>query len=181
MDRLRPLLTALFLGILLGVIGCGGCSSGDPAPALKAAVLRANNTNGKRLATLYSRYHARFFSGPRDEAAFKKFIAGMPAAELEEIGGSSGDVDGLFVSERDKQPFFIRYGLKVNDSASRALVLETQGLSDKAVVVFGGRGGIKEVTVPIAELEGFRAGKRDNEGELQPTASPAGSGNSKAR
>lgn len=60
-------------------------------------------------------------------------------------------------------------------------MLETQGLSDKAVVVFGGRGGGKEVTVPIAELENFRTGKKENEGELQPTALPAGSVNSKAR
>ena len=153
--------TALLVGMVVGVIGCGGCGSGDPKPALKSAVLRANSTNSKRLATLYNRYHSRFFSGPRDEAAFKKFIADSPAAELEEIGASSGDIDALFVSERDKQPFFIRYGLPLNDALFRALVLETQGLNGKALVLFSGQGGIKEAAVPIAELEDYRTGKKD--------------------
>ena len=126
-------------------------------------MLRANSTNSKRLATLYNRYHARFFSGPRDETTFKKFIADRLAAELEELGASSGDIDALFVSERDKQPFFIRYGLSLTDARFRAMVLETQGLNGKALVLFGGRGGIREAAVPIAELEDYRAGKKDEE------------------
>lgn len=164
--------TALLLGACVAVTGFCGCGSGDPSPALKGAVLRANNTNGKRLATLYVRYHARFFCGPRDEAAFKKFIDGTPAAELEEIGATGGDIDGLFVSERDKQPFFIRYGLKLGNSASRALVLESQGLGGKAVVLFCGPGGIREETVAIARLEDYRTGKKDDEGVQPPTAAP---------
>ena len=84
MYLLRPRKAALLVGMVVGVMCCGGCGASDPTPALKAAVLRANSTNGKRLATLYSRYHARFFSGPRDETAFKKFIADRPVAELEE-------------------------------------------------------------------------------------------------
>ena len=163
MQCLRPRTTALLVGIVVGVIGCGGCGGSDPKPALKAAVLRVNSSNSKRLATLYNRYHSRFFSGPRDEATFKKFIAGRPAAELEELGASSGDIDALFVSERDKQPFFIRYGLSLTDARFRAMVLETQGLNGKALVLFGGRGGIREAAVPIAELEDYRAGKKDEE------------------
>jgi hypothetical protein len=155
--------TTLLVGIVVGVSGCGGCGTSDPKPALKAAVLRANSTNSKRLATLYNRYHARFFSGPRDENTFKKFIADRPVAELEELGASSGDINALFVSERDKQPFFIRYGLSLTDARFRAMVLETQGLNGKALVLFGGRGGIREAAVPIAELEDYRTGKRDEE------------------
>lgn len=163
MQCLRPRTTALLVGIVVGVIGCGGCGGSDPKPALKAAVLRVNSSNSKRLATLYNRYHSRFFSGPRDEATFKKFIAGSPVAELEEIGASGGDIDALFVSERDKQPFYIRYGLKLTDSASRALVLETEGLNGRALVLFSGRGGIREAAVPKAELEDYRTGKKDEE------------------
>ena len=163
MQCLSPRTTALLIGMVVGVIGCGGCGTSDPKPALKAAVLRANSTNSKRLATLYNRYHARFFSGPRDETTFKKFIADRLAAELEELGASSGDIDALFVSERDKQPFFIRYGLSLTDARFRAMVLETQGLNGKALVLFGGRGGIREAAVPIAELEDYRAGKKDEE------------------
>lgn len=155
--------TTLLVGIVVGVSGCGGCGTSDPKPALKAAVLRANSTNSKRLATLYNRYHARFFSGPRDENTFKKFIADRPVAELEELGASSGDINALFVSERDKQPFFIRYGLSLTDARFRAMVLETQGLKGKALVLFGGRGGIREAAVPIAELEDYRTGKKDEE------------------
>lgn len=163
MYLLRPRKAALLLGMVVGVISCGGCGASDPTPALKAAVLRANSTNSKRLATLYSRYHARFFSGPRDETTFKKFIAGRPVAELEELGASSGDIDALFVSERDKQPFFIRYGLALTDARSRAIVLETEGLNGKALVLFGGTGGIREAAVPSAELEDYRTGKKDEE------------------
>ncbi len=163
MQCLRTRTTALLVGMVVGVIGCGGCGSSDPEPALKSAVLRANSTNSKRLATLHNRYQARFFSGPRDEAAFKKFIAGSPAEELEEIGASSEDIDALFVSERDKQPFFIRYGLPSTDAQFRALVLETQGLNGKALVLFVGQGGIKEAAVPIAELEDYRTGKKDEQ------------------
>lgn len=163
MHRLPLRKTTLLVGIVVGVSGCGGCGTSDPKPALKAAVLRANSTNSKRLATLYNRYHARFFSGPRDENTFKKFIADRPVAELEELGASSGDINALFVSERDKQPFFIRYGLSLTDARFRAMVLETQGLKGKALVLFGGRGGIREAAVPIAELEDYRTGKKDEE------------------
>ena len=163
MYLLRPRKAALLLGMVVGVISCGGCGASDPTPALKAAVLRANSTNSKRLATLYSRYHARFFSGPRDETTFKKFIADRPFAELEELGASSGDIDALFVSERDKQPFFIRYGLALTDARSRAIVLETEGLNGKALVLFGGTGGIREAAVPSAELVDYRTGKKDEE------------------
>lgn len=163
MHRLPLRKTTLLVGIVVGVSGCGGSGTNDPKPALKAAVLRANSTNSKRLATLYNRYHARFFSGPRDENTFKKFIADRPVAELEELGASSGDINALFVSERDKQPFFIRYGLSLTDARFRAMVLETQGLKGKALVLFGGRGGIREAAVPIAELEDYRTGKKDEE------------------
>ena len=163
MHCLRHSKTALLVGMVIGVVGCGGCGNGDPEPALKVAVLNANSTNSKRLATLYNRYRARFFSGPRDEATFKKFIAGRPAAELEELGALSGDIDALFVSERDKQPFFIRYGLPLTDADFRAMVLETQGVNGEALVLFGGRGGIREAAVPIAELEDYRTGKKDEE------------------
>lgn len=163
MHRLPLRKTTLLVGIVVGVSGCGGSGTSDPKPALKAAVLRVNSTNSKRLATLYNRYHARFFSGPRDENTFKKFIADRPVAELEELGASSGDINALFVSERDKQPFFIRYGLSLTDARFRAMVLETQGLKGKALVLFGGRGGIREAAVPIAELEDYRTGKKDEE------------------
>lgn len=172
MNSVRIDWTILIPVLVLALTACGGCGSSDPESDLKAAVLRANDTNGKRLATLYVRHNGRFFSGPRDEAAFKKFIAGRPALELEELGVSSGEVDAIFVSERDKHPFYIRYGLTVPDGASRALVLETQGLSNKAQVVFVGRGGVRELSVPVAELEDYRTGKKDEESDQPPTSAP---------
>lgn len=54
MHRLPLRKTTLLVGIVVGVSGCGGCGTSDPKPALKAAVLRANSTNSKRLATLYN-------------------------------------------------------------------------------------------------------------------------------
>ena len=153
------LVSSLLLG---GLVTCAGCGSGNPQAAAKAVVRRYNDTNGKRLANFYCQYQSEFLSGPKDEKSLKNFIAGRPAAALEEMGVTVDGVDGLFVSERDKQPFFVRYGLKRSSGGRQALVFETQGTGGKALVVFVGP---KELEVPVAELDAYKKGEKDESPE----------------
>ena len=106
----RQILAALAygpLGISLGagLPGCGRNSGGE--------MIAANNdTNIKRLGTLYGLFHLRNgLRGPRDEAEFKAFIAAQDPARLALAGIRPASLDTLFVSERDRLPFRIRYGL----------------------------------------------------------------------
>jgi hypothetical protein len=148
--------------LLGGLVWCAGCGSGNPQAAAKAVVRRYNDTNGKRLANFYGQYQSEFLSGPKDEKTFKQFIASKPASALEEMGVTADGVDGLFVSERDKQPFFVRYGLKRPTGGRQALVFENQGVRGTALVVFGGP---KEVAVPVAELGAYKKGEKDESPE----------------
>ena len=150
---------ALLLG---GFVCSAGCGSGNPQAAAKAVVRRYNDTNGKRLANFYCQYQSEFLAGPKDEQTLKQFIAGRSSAALEEMGVKAEGVDGLFVSERDKQPFFIRYGLKRPTGGRQALVCETQGVGGKSLVVFSGP---KEVEVPVAELDAYKKGEKDEKPE----------------
>ena len=144
--------------VLGGCVWCAGCGSGNPQAAAKAVVRRYNDTNGKRLANFYGQYQSEFLSGPKDEKSLKQFIAGKPDSALEEMGVKADGVDGLFVSERDKQPFWIRYGLKRPAGGRQAVVFESQGVGGKSMVIFSGP---KEVEVPLAELDAYKKGEKD--------------------
>lgn len=148
--------------VLGGFVCSAGCGSDNPQAAAKAVVRRYNDTNGKRLANFYGQYQSEFLSGPKDEQTLKQFIAGMSSAALEEMGVKADGVDGLFVSERDKQPFFVRYGLKRPTGGRQALVCETQGVGGKSLVIFSGP---KEVEVPVAELDAYKKGEKDEKPE----------------
>jgi hypothetical protein len=141
---------------LLGTVMCGGCGSGQTD--VRSLVRKYNNTHGKRLANLYGQFQAEWGRGPKDEKELKRFIAAKSPAALEEMGVTVDVVDELFSSERDKQPFFVRYGLKQPRSGSQAIVFETQGVGGKALVVFSGP---LEVQVPLAELESYKRGEKD--------------------
>jgi len=161
MKRSSPF-AAVSVLVLSGFVGSAGCGSGNPQAAAKAVVRRYNDSNGKRLANFYGQYQSEFLSGPKDEQTFKQFIAGRSSSALEEMGVKAEGVDGLFVSERDKQPFFIRYGLKRPTGGRQALVCETQGVGGKSLVVFSGP---KEVEVPVAELDAYKKGEKDEKPE----------------
>ena len=148
--------------VLSGFVGSTGCGSGSPQAAAKAVVRRYNDTNGKRLANFYGQYQSEFPSGPKDEQTLKQFIAGRSPAALEEMGVKAEGVDGLFVSERDKQPYYIRYGLKRPTGGRQALVCEAQGVGGKSLVVFSGP---KEVEVLVAELDAYKKGEKDEKPE----------------
>jgi hypothetical protein len=141
--------------LVIGAAFLPGCGPGVPDPEL--LVKSFNDANGKRLVNLYSQYQAEYGRGPKDEAALRKFILAKSPAALEEMGISSGNLDSLFISEQDKQPFFIRYGAPVVDGR-QALVMESQGSGGTVSVFFAGP---KVVRVPAAEIEGYKSGRKD--------------------
>lgn len=144
--------------LLSGIAVCAGCGSGDPQAAAKAVVRRYNDTNGKRLANFYGQYQSEFLAGPKDEETLRNYVAGKSAEALEEMGVTADRMDGLFVSERDGQPFFIRYGMQRPRGGRQAIVFETLGVGGKALVVFSGP---MEVEVPVDELDAYKNGAKD--------------------
>ena len=98
-----------------------GCSSGsDP----DSAIASVNKTNIQRLANLYPTYQSLHeWHGPADEVQFKTFLHGFNAHMLSRIGVDPNAPDQLFVSERDGQPFKIRYGVQGSSMGSSAPVI----------------------------------------------------------
>ena len=112
------------LVVLGGCVVAGlfvGCSSGsDP----DSAIASVNKTNIQRLANLYLTYQSLHeWHGPADEAQFKTFLHGFNAHMLSRIGVDPNALDQLFVSERDGQPFKIRYGVQGSSMGSSAPVI----------------------------------------------------------
>lgn len=135
----RLLLLALFATSL-----CTGCGSGGGNA--NQMIAANNDTNIKRLGTLYGFFHLKNqFRGPKDEADFKKFIGEQDAARLKLAGISGSKVDELFVSERDQKPFKIRYGVNTQlRGPSLAVIFEADGKEGKRQVSFTG-GSMEEV------------------------------------
>jgi hypothetical protein len=112
--------------------GCGSSESGD------AAIRDANRTNIQRLTNLYARYQVTHGGrGPNDEVEFRKFITELDPQTLRNIGVDPGKLDSLFLSERDAEPFSIRYAVVGSTRGSNdAVVFEQSGKDGKLQVGF---------------------------------------------
>ncbi len=100
------------------IVGCSGSSDPD------SAIASVNKTNIERLANLYFTYQSLHeWHGPPDESQFKSFLHGYNAHKLSRIGVDPNALDQLFVSERDGQPFKIRYGVQGSSMGSMAPVI----------------------------------------------------------
>jgi hypothetical protein len=126
-----PLVSVLLLAVSL-LTGCG--SSVDP----DSAVAAANSNNIQRLTNLYQAYQSENgWLGPADDALLKDFIRGLPPKTLTRISVDAGNVDAIFVSERDGKPFKLRY--KVVGSmmgSTEPVVFESEGVGGKRMVGF---------------------------------------------
>jgi hypothetical protein len=120
----------VFCGCLL--IGC--TSRTDP----DSAIASVNTTNIQRLANLYFTYQSQHdWRGPADEANFKSFLRGYNPHKLTRIGVDPNDLDKLFISERDGQPFKIHYGVLGSAMGSSApVIFESTGNGEKRLVGF---------------------------------------------
>jgi hypothetical protein len=128
-------LRRLFVGNCLLAVVFSGCSNRtDPT----AAIARVNETNLQRLANLYFTYQSKHnWRGPADEAEFKAFLRSYNPAKLSRIGIDPNQLDDLFLSERDGQPFKIRYGVPGSAMGStEPVVFEATGIGGTRLVGF---------------------------------------------
>jgi hypothetical protein len=149
LPRLALLATA---AALLGLLP--GCSTDRTA----ARVAAMNTANGQRLANIYSAFQNYQGRGPRDETDFKAFIKAFDPAKLTMMGIDASNLDALFTSERDRQPFKIRYGIGGGRGSVAAVVFEQAGSGGKKQVAFTGNSKLDEVDdATYAELWAGRA------------------------
>ena len=114
-----------------------GCSGGKVAER----IAEMNSTPIKKLITCYSFYQSRNnFRGPKDEAALREFIADDKNQKgLDRAGIDTSDIDALFISERDGQPFKIKYGVPGSPMGFvEPLIFESEGVDGEVMVGFGG-------------------------------------------
>jgi hypothetical protein len=78
--------------------------------------------------------------GPASAAEFKDYIRTCPQLQLQTLQVNKDNLDPLFQSDRDQQPFVFRYGLSLvgpGGKASRQLVAyEQTGKSGKRLALF---------------------------------------------
>jgi hypothetical protein len=133
-------------------VGCGGDDDGA------GALAEANASNIQRLTNLYFTFQANNdFRGPKDEAEFKAFLTGYNPEKLKRIGIDPATIAALFVSERDNQPFKIRYGVRGSAMGStEPVVFEATGVDGKRQVGFL---SFTQREVDPAEYDALWAGK----------------------
>jgi hypothetical protein len=153
-------LWSIWLALVLGCISLSlsGCL-GSKADRL---AYQANSTNVKRLSNLYNYYqNANAFKGPKNEEDFKNFINSQGKERLERVGVTYTNVDELFVSERDRQPFRIRYGINTRvRGPAIPVIFESAGVGGTIQVGFT-TGQTEEVDA--SEADDMFAGKKDAE------------------
>jgi hypothetical protein len=121
-------------GCLLTAVLVGCSRRTDP----DSAIASVNATNIQRLANLYFTYQSQHeWRGPANEAEFKSFLRGYNPHKLTRIGVDPNSLDTLFTSERDGQPFKIRYGVLGSAMGSSApVIFESAGDGKERLVGF---------------------------------------------
>ena len=88
--------------------------------------------NLQLLASLYGRYISQHRGqAPPDEAALKKFIPTLSAGELTAMGVDASNLDTLFTSPRDGQPYVVRYR-----QSGTVVAYEKEGKNGKRYVAY---------------------------------------------
>jgi hypothetical protein len=148
--------------------GLTGCAPDQTAARQVAA---ANTSNVQRLANLYAAFQSsRGGRGPRDEAEFKGFLKAFDRDKLARMGIDTNQPEAALISERDGQPFRIRYRVDGGGGSVDAVVFEQEGKDGKKQVGFTG-GKVEEVDPVVYQQlwAGTRPGKVG-----RPTGPPPG-------
>jgi hypothetical protein len=155
--------TGLLLSCLL-VAMVAGCSRGMDKDA---ALAQANSKNSQRLANLYLAYQSdNEWRGPADEAKFKAYLHAFDPARLQRVGVNPQDIDALFISERDSQPYKIRYGVRGSAmGSSEPVIFESAGVDGKYEVALL---NMTQREVDKAEYDALWSGKEKSTGSLRP-------------
>lgn len=128
MNQYRTLFEMMGCAVGVLVLAClTGCGSGaDPA---NNAIKASNPSNIHRLTNLYSAFATQHGgSGPADEGEFRDFIVSLGPERLGRMGIDPNAIEGIFKSERDSQPFIIRYGRKSADAAPSGMPTQYGGV-----------------------------------------------------
>jgi len=141
--------------LVVAVVALAGCGRGPLGD--EDLIKAANPSNIHRLTNLYSAFADQNRGvGPKDEKQFRGFIAKLPQERLARMGIDGAALDSLFVSERDSQPFEIKYGQKKLDGRGQtqggsgavpevAVVLETAGVNGVRQAGFLGTRAVKSI------------------------------------
>lgn len=150
--------------------GCGG------GPSPEEAIRNANETNIQRLTNLYVRHQMlNSWVGPANEGDFKSFIEKVDSVTLSSIGVDLGSIDGLFVSERDSQPFKIVYGVTGSSRGSNdAVIFESTGVDGVRQVGFTSM-AIREYSGQ-ADIDKLKAGESVDSNSNRSDNLPQGAG-----
>lgn len=140
--------TGVLVGICCAFLGCRDTRIED-------AVAAANSTRIQQLYNCYSLFgHQNKYRGPKDEAEFKEFLQN-PRYEknlrLMQIDRST--LDEIFVSERDGEPFKVRY--QVNGLGNKAVIFEATGVDGKRMIALE-----KPIEVDDQEYEAYWSGEK---------------------
>src|SRR5262245_10471682 len=131
-----PLLLCL---LMVGASGTAGCGGGGSSGSADDGRTRINN-----LFHLYKAYTEQNKKGPADEQALSDFGKKLtPEQRASYI--IPDDIDGLFVSPRDKQKYVIRWGAKLEPTGPpKGIIWEAQG-----------KGGTRFVALAMGYVEEY--------------------------
>jgi hypothetical protein len=120
------------VGVLLSVI-LAGCTSSD-----------ANQSSDVKTSRLYWLMRVRNHAvsqgrPPKSQDEFKRYIGGLDAEARDAVmkGAAVSNVDELFVSERDGQPYVIFYGQPPAGVAADLAGYERTGVEGRRYVGYG--------------------------------------------
>ena len=122
--------------ILMSVscVGLGCRNANQPAAPVES--------NLKILAVLFGRYLSQHQGRtPPDAVAFKKFVSELRPEELQMLKVT--DVEKMFVSPRDGQPYVVRYGTKLpppGPQGASIVAYEQTGVSGRRYVAYATAG-----------------------------------------
>lgn len=121
--------------VVLSLIACFiflcGCGSDGKS------VAEIKDSNIKKIHALYSFYMSNNgYQGPKSEEVLREYL-GTKDGEfaIKRMDMDPSKIDDYFLSERDGEPFVIRYGLK--GVADHAIVFEAVGVEGKRMVALG--------------------------------------------
>jgi hypothetical protein len=168
MHRTRIVSAGVAAVLAAGLVGC----TDETAKQIGAM----NTSNIQRVSNLYAGFqNMKSPKGPKDEAEFKEFVKAYAPDKLTAMGIDPGNAESVFVSERDGQPFKIRYKVGGGRGSVAPVVFEAVGKDGKKQVGFTG-GKVEEVD--DATYQKYWSGKG---GAEPPAGPPAGGGAGRPR
>jgi len=123
--------------ILFTMLFFVGCGKGKVAER----IAEMNATPIKRLLTSYVYFQGKHgYKGPKNEQELRDFIADDRFQKgFDRAGIDTSDIDALFISDRDGQPFKVKYGIPGSPMGFKdPVVFESEGVDGEVMVAFGG-------------------------------------------